>query len=159
LQEGTGANPIMARAEQSESPTPGRWEHFAHGADVGVRGIGPTVDAAFAQGALAMTAAIADPASVEAREAVPIECRSPDIDLLFYKWLNTLVFEMAVRKMLFGRFAVRIEGDRLTATAWGEAVDPPRHEPAVEVKGATLTQLSVRADEHGQWTAQCIVDV
>ena len=31
------------------------WEHFAHGADIGVRGIGPTKEAAFEQIALALT--------------------------------------------------------------------------------------------------------
>ena len=28
------------------------WEHFQHGADIGVRGIGPTIDAAFADAAV-----------------------------------------------------------------------------------------------------------
>ena len=42
----------------------GRWEHFEHEADVGVRGIGATKSEAFAEAALAMTAAIVDPASV-----------------------------------------------------------------------------------------------
>lgn len=37
------------------------WEHFAHDADIGVRGIGPTREAAFEQGALALMHAIGDP--------------------------------------------------------------------------------------------------
>ncbi len=40
-----------------------RWEHFEHGADIGVRGIGPTPASAFEQAALALTAVITDPAS------------------------------------------------------------------------------------------------
>ncbi|HET20312.1 MAG TPA: archease, partial [Chromatiales bacterium] len=60
--------------------------------------------------------------------------------------------------MLFGRFEVRIETGRLRATAWGEPVDQARHQPAVEVKGATLTQLAVR-QEGDLWVAQCVVDV
>lgn len=35
-----------------------RWEHFPHGADIGVRGFGPTMAAAFEQAALAMTAVV-----------------------------------------------------------------------------------------------------
>jgi tRNA nucleotidyltransferase (CCA-adding enzyme) len=36
--------------------------------------------------------------------------------------------------------------------------DVGRHAPAVEVKGATYTALSVRHTDGG-WIAQCIVDV
>ena len=43
--------------------------------------------------------------------------------------------------------------------AWGEAVDRDRHQPAVEVKGATLTEVDVQRDEDGVWHARCVVDV
>lgn len=136
-----------------------RWEHFRHEADIGVRGLGPTREAAFAQAALALTAVITDPGRVEAREPVRIVCSAPDDALLFCDWLNALVFEMATRRMLFGRFEVRIDGGRLEATAWGEPVDVGRHRPAVEVKGATYTELDVRPLPGGGWLAQGVVDV
>jgi tRNA nucleotidyltransferase (CCA-adding enzyme) len=66
---------------------------------------------------------------------------------------------MAVRKMLFSRFAVTIDGTRLTGTLWGEPVDIARHAPACEPKGATFTALRVAADRDGTWSAACIVDV
>jgi SHS2 domain-containing protein len=66
---------------------------------------------------------------------------------------------MATRHMLFGRFEVRIDGDQLEGRAWGEPVDVARHHPAVEVKGATLTQLRVAKEPDGTWVAQCVVDV
>jgi tRNA nucleotidyltransferase (CCA-adding enzyme) len=66
---------------------------------------------------------------------------------------------MAARHMLYGRFEVRLDGHRLHATAWGEPVDLVKHQPAVEIKGATYTGLSVRKDDAGQWLAQCVVDV
>lgn len=137
----------------------GHWEHFPHRADVGVRGIGPTLDAAFEQAALAMTAVVTDPAGVAGKAAVDIRCEAPDDELLLVDWLNALVLEMATRNMLFGRFAVRVDGHRLHATAWGEPVDPGRHQPAVEIKGATYTELEVGRDESGRWLAQCVVDV
>lgn len=136
-----------------------RWEHFAHEADVGVRGLGATRESAFAQAALAMIAVITDPASVEARQALAIECHSDDVELLLADWLNALIYEMATRRMLFGRFEVAIGDGRLRATAWGEPVDVARHRPAVEVKGATYTELAVRRGADGSWIAQCVVDV
>jgi len=135
-----------------------RWEHFEHGADIGVRGFGATRAEAFEQGALAMTAVVTDPGSVAARDSVTIECEAPDDELLFAEWLNALVLEMATRRMLFAKFAVRIDDGRLRAVAHGEPVDPARHQPAVEVKGATYTMLRV-AQEAGEWVAQTVVDV
>ena len=135
------------------------WETFAHEADVGVRGSGATLAEAFAGAAMAMTAAICDPQKVGAGETVNIECAAPDDELLLLDWLNALVYEMATRRMLFSRFDVRIADHRLQATAWGEAVDVARHEPAAEVKGATFCELAVRQSPDGTWMAQCIVDV
>lgn len=144
--------------EFEKSPTIG-WELFRHDADVGVRGFGPTMEVAFEQAALAMTAAITDPRLVAPRKAIDIVCEAPDREFLFVEWLNALVYEMAINRMLFSRFAVKIQGSRLRAVAWGEPVDVTRHEPATEVKGATLTALEVSQGPRDHWTAQCIVDV
>lgn len=135
------------------------WEHFEHGADIGVRGIGATKAEAFAQAALALTGVMVEPKSIAACEEVHFHCESPDDELLLMDWLNALVFEMATRHLLFGRFEVRIDNHCLTATAWGEPLDVARHAPAVEVKGATLTGLCVRQQPGGEWVAQCVVDV
>jgi SHS2 domain-containing protein len=136
-----------------------RWEHFPHGADVGVRGIGPSREAAFAQAARALTAVITDPDRVRPGAAVDIACEAPDDELLLADWLNALVYEMATRAMLFGQFEVRIDGQRLRARAWGEPLDLERHQPAVEVKGATYTGLAVGRRDDGAWVAECVVDV
>lgn len=135
------------------------WEHFPHGADIGVRGIGTTREEAFAAAALALTAVLTDPARVDAKDAVEIRCEAPDDELLLVDWLNALVYEMATRNALFGRFEVKLDDHRLQATAWGEPLDRERHRPAVEVKGATYTALSVAQGPDGQWIAQCVVDV
>ena len=135
-----------------------RWEHFAHAADIGVRGFGATPAQAFEQAALALTAAVAEIESIETREVVAIECEAPDRELLFTEWLNSVIYEMSVRAMLFRRFNVTIDGERLRAQAWGERVEPRRHHPGVEVKGATYTALRV-AYENGEWVAQTVVDV
>jgi SHS2 domain-containing protein len=135
------------------------WEHFPHEADMGVRGHGASREQAFEQAALALTAVMADLDKVAARDAVEIECEAPDDELLFVDWLNSLVYEMATRHMLFSRYAVHIDGTRLAATAWGEPLDIARHQPAVEVKGATYTGLRVAQAADGHWVAECIVDV
>jgi SHS2 domain-containing protein len=78
---------------------------------------------------------------------------------LLVDWLNALVYEMAVRGLILSKFHVSIEGDELRGQAWGEQADVARHEPAVEVKGATFTDLFVGRSSDGAWIAQCVVDV
>jgi SHS2 domain-containing protein len=136
-----------------------RWEHFSHMADLGVRGHGANLEEAFEQAAVALTAVIVDPTEVSASQPVSFECSAPDLELLLTDWLNALIYEMATRKMLFSRFEVKLDGTRLKATAWGEAVDRQRHQPAVEAKGATYTELKVIQEKDGSWIAQCVIDV
>ena len=126
---------------------------------MGVRGCADTLAGAFEQAALAVTAVITDPTSVAAADVVTLDCAAPDIELLFVDWLNALVYEMATRRMLFSRFEVQLKDGRLHARAWGESVDLVRHQPAVEIKGATYTALKVQRLPNKSWCAQCVVDV
>lgn len=136
-----------------------RFETFEHQADIGVRGRGTTLAEAFANAGLALTAVVTDPAGVREALAVEVGCRAEDEEALLFDWLNALVFEMATRWLLFGRYEVAITGRRLQARAFGEPVDRERHAPAVEVKGATWTALRVGREPGGLWVAQCVVDV
>ena len=136
-----------------------RWEHFDHAADIGVRGIGRSLQEAFEQAALAMTAVVCSLQSIEPASPIHLQCQDNDPELLFVDWLNSIIFEMATRNMLFSRFKVDINGATLQATAWGERVDVTRHQPAVEIKGATYTALRVGQNQQGQWVAETVIDV
>jgi len=135
------------------------WEHFSHGSDIGVRGFGKSLEEAFEQAATALTAVVADVSRIQEKETVRVQCDAPDVELLFVAWLNSVIYEMAVRKMLFKRFQVGISDGVLEGTLIGEKADPERHQVAVEAKGATVTSLRVERAPTGQWIAQCVVDV
>lgn len=134
------------------------WELFPHGADVGVRGWGPTPAAAFEQAALALTHVVTD-VTIGERSLVEVHCEAPDIELLLVEWLNAIIYEMAVRGMVFGRFEVDMHDARLQGRLWGEPIDQAKHSPACEPKGATYTALLVDRSAEGTWSAACIVDV
>jgi SHS2 domain-containing protein len=136
-----------------------RWEHFPHAADMGVRGFGATPAEAFAAAALAMTAIVTDPAGVRPRQHIEVRCEAADLEFLFYDFLNELIYRMSVDGLLFGCYAVQLDGPCLTAEAWGEPVDVARHQPAVEIKGATFTELAVRRQVDETWSAQCVLDI
>jgi len=136
-----------------------RWEHFPHEADIGIRGAGATKEQAFEQAAIALTAVITEPGKVAPEQKIEVTCQAGDDELLLADWLNSLLYEMDTRKMLFSRFEVRIEGNHLNGTAWGEKIDVSKHTPTTEVKAATYAELNVRQERDGSWIAQCIVDV
>lgn len=138
---------------------PAHWEHFHHMADIGVRGYGATLAEAFEQAALAMMAVMTEVETVEPRTRIDIRCQAPEPELLLVDWLNALIYEMATRNMVFGRFAVDITGPVLQGEAWGELLQPGKHHPGVELKGATYTELKVARLGDGSWMAQCVVDV
>ena len=135
------------------------WEHFSHQADMGIRGSGVSKEEAFEQAGIALTAVVTDPQNVEPSICVSIAREDADDELLFVQWIDALIYEMATRKMLFSRLRVSFLGHSLVGEAWGEPVDVAKHQPAVEVKGATYTALQVHQISGGDWIAQCVVDV
>lgn len=135
-----------------------RYEHYPHGADVGVRGYGATLDQAFAQAALALAAVAADPARVAPARRVDLACAAEDAEALLYQFLNAVIFEMETRGLVFGRFEVEVKDGTLRGAAFGEPADEARHDLGVQVKGATFTDLKVGRSGQG-YVAQCVVDV
>jgi SHS2 domain-containing protein len=136
-----------------------RWEHYPHQADVGVRGIGATKAEAFEQASLALTAVVADLATIEAREPLEIVCTAENDETLLVEWLSRLVYEMSTRRMLFSRIDIFVGEKQLKARIWGESIDVEKHQPAVEVKAVTYYDLAVVQRADGSWVAQCVVDV
>jgi len=138
------------------------YETFEHGADIGVRGYGRTLEEAFANGARALFALMVENfAEIAPREEVPVAVSAEVLDELFVTWLNRLLTLSALEHRVFADFEVKIhreEGFRLEARARGEPLDPERHLLEVEVKGATFTLARVER-EGDLWVAQCVVDV
>ena len=135
------------------------WETFEHQADIGVRGFGDTLEEAFSGAATALIATMCDPATIVTTQSVEIDCDAPDLEILLVDWLNALVYQMAVNHLIFKHFDINIKDHQLHAQASGEPVSFLRHKPAVEIKGATFTELKVRRQPHGRWLAQCVIDV
>lgn len=135
------------------------WTTFDHGADIGIRGWGASLEEAFAQGAAALMSLIDGSwERVQPQQAVVLQTSSYDLEGLFVAWINTLLAEAELRHMVFCAFVPRIAGTQLEATVWGEPVGVREHDWGVEVKGATFSELFV-GPQDGGWVAQCVVDV
>lgn len=135
-----------------------KWEHFSHDADIGVRGWGKTIEEAFEMTAMALTGVIVEPRNINSQEIVAISCSAPDIEILLVDWLNAIIYQIETRQMLFSQFHVEIKDLQLNAILQGELINRNKHHPAVDVKGATFTELKVQL-QNGLWFAQCVIDV
>lgn len=134
-----------------------QFAYFEHVSDIGVIGRGQKLTDAFVAAAAAMFAIMAAPESLNETLAVEIRFTESDKELALVTWLNRLLAEARVHAAVFRRFELEQEGDSYVGKAygciWNDSI--PR---GTEVKGATLTALSVKQDETG-WEARCVVDV
>ncbi len=134
------------------------YAYFEHDADIGVIGRGATVERAFESAAGAVFAVMAEPQSVKESEEVSVAFVEDDIELALVQWLNALLGASRERGVVLKRFSLSREGANWTGRAWGQ---PWRDdmERGTEVKGATLTMLSVKRNDAAGWEARCVIDV
>ena len=132
-------------------------EYFEHGADIGVIGRGATVEDAFANAAGAMFAIMVDIDAVRPLATIEVEFDEDDLELALVRWLNGLLAQAREHGLVLSDFTVARSGDHWRGSARGERWrdDLAR---GTEVKGATLTALSVRRIDD-RWDARCVVDV
>lgn len=133
------------------------YEYFEHQADVGIVGRGRSLEEAFAEAAKAMFNLMVDIEAVRPIKTIEVECQAENEEELFVEWLNALLAEASINRMVFSHFGVQIKGGKLAGWARGEELDPDRHDVRTEVKGATYSQLKIVKD--GEFVAQCVVDV
>ncbi len=155
---------ILKKGETIMKHAKEKWELFSHKADMGIRGFGSSFEKAFEQGGLALMGVLMDPAQVTLQTSIRISCSAPTMDMLFYDWINELIYEMARQHLVFGQYHVKINevqgGDLvLEGEALGETIDVEKHQLAVEIKGATFTELKAEKNELGTCIVQCVVDV
>ncbi len=135
------------------------WKHLDHRADIGIQGIGPSLEQAFAQAGLALMAVMCDLELIREEESRTIKIIGDDQELLLFDFLNELIFLVCAQGFVYSRLEVDITGDELHARVRGEPLDSLRHQPAVEVKGASFNGLRVGRDKNGKYITSCIVDV
>ena len=135
------------------------YELFEHTADLGLRATAADLDALFAEMAKALLAAMVEnPEAVRPDAAATIEIAGDDREYLLFDWLKELLHRFDAEHTVYSRFKVTVRPDGLTATAWGEPVDPARHLLNHEVKAVTYHGLTVEQTPDG-WRAEVIVDI
>ena len=132
-------------------------DYFEHDADIGIIGRGTTVEQAFEAAAQAVFAIVTDLDLIQPNTIVTIEFEEADLEFALVTWLNQLLGKAREQGLVFNRFHVQRSGNKWHAEARGEKWHAGL-ERGVEVKGATLTMLTVK-QSGPVWEVRCVVDV
>jgi SHS2 domain-containing protein len=135
------------------------YEHFEHTADLGIRVRASDLNSLFADAAIALFAAVVDNLdAVRLTRSIEVAIEGTELDYLLFDWLRELLFRSDADHLVLARFDVKASEIGLKATAWGECLDPARHDVSHEVKAITYHGLRVERDGN-EWIAEVIVDI
>lgn len=131
--------------------------YFDHDADIGLIGQGSTLEFCFIDAAQALFSLMTDLSQVQPEVCTQFEFEEADIELAFVTWLNLLIAKAQADHLVFSRFQLVRSNHHWQCTAQGQNWKA-EFERRIEVKGATLTMLSVK-EMAGKWEARCVLDV
>ena len=131
--------------------------YFDHDADIGIIGRGDSLEESFVEAAKSMFNLMTDLSRIHVKITVNLEFEEADIELAFVTWLNLLIANAQADNLVFSQFQINRIGNLWQGKAQGEAWRDDL-ERRIEVKGATLTMLSVKQTD-SKWEAKCVVDV
>jgi SHS2 domain-containing protein len=132
-------------------------------ADVAFEARGDTLEEMLIAAADAtMNVMVADLGSIADRVRRTISVESDAIDMLLFQLLQEIIFYKDAERLLLRVPEVRVRyGDDdvgLSVEAYGEELDPEKHELIVDVKAVTLHRFQVEQTSSG-WSALVILDI
>ncbi len=136
-----------------------RYELLDHTADIGIIVHGVELPETFGNAAYAMFDILTNIDEVKKTGRFDIQVSASDVEELLVTWLDELLYRYETERVIFKRFVIEdMDETSLRATAFGEKIDPLRHEIKLEIKSVTYHQLKVEKTDDG-WRAQVIFDV
>jgi len=132
-------------------------------ADVAFKVWGSTIEEMFVAAADAsMNVMVEDLASIMMREHRALNLEAESIDMLLFELLQELIFYKDAEQLLLRVPQVFIQQKNkhftLKAEAYGEVLDPQKHDLNVDVKAVTLHRFRVEKTGEG-WKATVILDI
>lgn len=132
-------------------------------ADVAFKVWGSTIEEMFVAAADAsMNVMVEDLASIMMREHRALNLEAESIDMLLFELLQELIFYKDAEQLLLRVPQVFIQQKNkhftLKAEAYGEVLDPQKHDLNVDVKAVTLHRFRVEKTGDG-WKATVILDI
>lgn len=132
-------------------------------ADVAFEASGKELDRLFIDAADALTnVMVSDLRTIDELRKIEFTVEHEELDLLLFNFLQELVFLKDAQRLLLRVSSVGIENSDsrfiARAVAWGEELDPEKHDLIVDVKAVTLYRFALRREDDG-WVATVILDI
>ncbi|MBI4149726.1 archease [Candidatus Woesearchaeota archaeon] len=126
-------------------------------ADAAFEAYGKDLPELFTNAALATFSVMADLKKVAPKAKKKIVLKNPKAEGLLFDFIQELIYLKDAEYMLFSKFTVKVADGKLTATAFGEHINPEKHQLLTDVKAMTLHMYSVQQTKSG-WKAFIILD-
>ncbi|MCE5333451.1 MAG: archease [Desulfobacteraceae bacterium] len=132
-------------------------------ADIAFSAWGETIEEMMGAAADAtMNTMVADLGTISEREERVIDLHSDSIEMLMFGLLQEVIYFKDAEQLLLRIKEIAVNyADGLyaaSAVAWGEAIDPQKHDFIVDVKAVTLHRFTVEQTQRG-WEALVVLDV
>ena len=132
-------------------------------ADVAFEAWGDTREEMFVAAADAtMNVMVSDLNAIAAVERQMLKATAEELDMLLFELLQELIFYKDAERLLLCVPTVHIEARpghfSLHVTAYGEEIDPEKHDLIVDIKAVTLHRFKVEQTPRG-WEAIVILDI
>jgi SHS2 domain-containing protein len=136
-------------------------------ADVAFEAIGKTKEEMFSEAGIALLGVmVRDPKKIEPKKKTRIRKKAESVEKLLFDFLDELVFLKDAKQMFYSKFEVNIKEKKekgktvleLDAFAYGEKIDPKKHDIVIDAKAVTMHHFKVEKTDKG-WKCQVIIDV
>lgn len=136
-----------------------RYRYIEHPSDVGFEAVGASLEALFANAALAMYSFMTDVEAIAATEERAVTVAAEDLYSLMFDWLDELLFLFEAEFLVMNDFEITVDTSTfsITGTCRGGKFDPERHEAGIIVKAVTYSMMEIKKNE--QWHARVVLDV
>ncbi|MEN3013470.1 MAG: archease [Endomicrobiia bacterium] len=135
-----------------------------HTADIGIRTSATSLEELFCNCAYGMYNIICENFhNIEEKEKYSSSTEDQDVEGLLISFLNDLLYQTSVNKILFCKFKVeKITNEdkswKISYTCFGEKYDKQKHGALFELKSATFHNLKIKKNKNG-YSVDVIFDI
>ena len=135
-----------------------KFEFLEHTADMKFRAYGKTLAEIFENSCLAVSNFIAGGKKIKSgkKKSVSLISSSTDLNLLFYRFLDELIFFLDSENFLAAKAKVKIKNGHLKAVLYGDKASD--YKDLDHIKAATYSEMYIKKTKNG-WEAQAVMDV
>jgi len=132
-----------------------KFKFLEHTADIKFKAYGASLEKVFENCALAVSQYISRQKVIKSKIKKKIKLEGQDSEAMLYNFLDELVFLLDAKRFVISKAKVKIKGNKLKATLYG---DKASKYDLDHIKAATYAEMYVKKTKSG-WEAQAVMDV